>query len=103
MWDAAAGDHGFDAECPDEAAVFVVVVAAVAEQAVGPVAWPSDEAGDGGIFFSRGISWVTSLRLPPVRETASGMPWPSTMRWCLLPGRARSTGLGPLSGPVERP
>ncbi len=53
MWEAAAGDHGFDARCPDEAAVFVVVVvvvvvvAAVAEEAVGSVAWPSDQAGDG--------------------------------------------------------
>ncbi len=46
MWDAAAGDHGFDAQGPDETPVFVVVVAAVAEQAVGSVAWPSDQAGD---------------------------------------------------------
>ena len=46
---------------------------------------------------------MTSLRLPPVSETASGMPWPSTTRWCLLPGLARSTGLGPLLGPAERP
>ena len=53
-----------------------------------------------GILSSRGSSWVTSLRFPPVSDTASGMPWPSTMRWCLLPGRARSTGLGPLWGPV---
>ncbi len=36
-------------------------------------------------------------------ETASGMPCPSTRTWCLLPGRARSTGLGPLWGRVERP
>lgn len=39
-----------------------------------------------------------SLRLPPVSDTASGMPCPSTRTWCLLPGRARSTGLGPLLG-----
>lgn len=44
-----------------------------------------------------------SLRFPPVRDTASGMPWPSTRMWCLLPGRARSTGLGPLLGRAERP
>lgn len=53
-----------------------------------------------GILSSRGGSWVTSLRLPPVSDTASGMPYPSTMRWCLLPGRARPTVLGPLLGPV---
>ncbi len=46
MWDAAAGDHGFDAGRPDETAVFVVVVTSVAEEAVGSVAWPSDQAGD---------------------------------------------------------
>ncbi len=39
-------------------------------------------------------------RFPPVGDTASGMPCPSTMRWCLLPGRARSSGLGPLWGPA---
>ncbi len=61
------------------------------------------QAATGGVFLSRGISWVTSLRFPPVGETGSGMPWPSTMRWCLVPGRARSTGLGPLLGPVGRP
>ncbi len=42
---------------------------------------------------------MTSLRFPPVSDTASGMPWVSVMTWCLLPGRARSTGLGPLFGP----
>lgn len=45
---------------------------------------------------SRGRSWVTSLRTPPVSDTASGMPWLSVRTWCLLPGRARSTWLGPL-------
>jgi hypothetical protein len=48
VWGAAAGDHWFDAQRPDQAAVFVVVVAAVSEEAVGSVAWPSDQAGDGG-------------------------------------------------------
>ncbi|KUH38597.1 hypothetical protein ATE80_12015 [Streptomyces kanasensis] len=52
--DAAAGDHRFDAQCPDETAVFVVVVAAVAEQAVGSVAWASDHAGDGRDLLQQG-------------------------------------------------
>ncbi len=52
MWEAAAGDRGFDARCPDEEAVFVVVVAAVAEEAVGSVAWPS--GGDGRGLLQRG-------------------------------------------------
>lgn len=45
---------------------------------------------------TNGSSCVTSLRLAPVRMTASGMPCPSVMRWCLEPGRARSVGFGPV-------
>lgn len=54
VWDAAAGDHRFDAGRPDQAAVFVVVVAAVAEQAVGSFAWPSGQAGDGRDLLQQG-------------------------------------------------
>src|SRR5215813_14806647 len=49
------------------------------------------------------MSWVTSLRLPPVSDTASGMPCASVIRWCLEPGRARSTGLGPVLGRPSPP
>jgi len=49
------------------------------------------------------MSWVMSLRWPPVSETASGMPCASVIRWCLEPGRARSTGLGPVLAAFERP
>ena len=45
---------------------------------------------------TNGSNCVTSLRLAPVRMTASGMPWASVMRWCLEPGRARSVGFGPV-------
>ncbi len=103
VWDAAAGDHRFDALRPDETAVFVVVVAAVGQQRVRSSPGSSDQAGDGRDLGEQGSSWVTSLRFPPVSDTASGMPCPSTRTWCLLPGRARSTGLGPLLGRVERP
>ena len=30
---------------------------------------------------------------------ANGMPLASVITWCLLPGLARSTGLGPVSSP----
>ena len=40
----AAGDLGFDPALPELAAVLVVVVAAVAGQPVGAVAWPADLA-----------------------------------------------------------
>ena len=32
----------------------------------------------GGIESTRGSSWVTSLRFPPVRVACTGMPWAST-------------------------
>lgn len=75
VWDSTAGDHRFDAQGPDQAAVLVVVVAAVAEQGVRPSAGSSDESRDRWDLREQGYrSWVTSLRFPPVRDTASGMP-----------------------------
>lgn len=44
-----------------------------------------------------------SLTLPPVRLNVVGMPPPSVITWCLEPGRARSTGLGPLLGRAAPP
>jgi hypothetical protein len=99
---APSRDHGADPALPEHAAVLVVVVAAVGQQCIRAPAPPADPARDSGNLSSSGLSWVTSLRFPPVSDTASGTPCPSTMRWCLLPGRARSTGLGPLLGPVGR-
>ncbi|MBB5816920.1 hypothetical protein HNR72_008042 [Streptomyces collinus] len=75
-----------------------MVVAPVREERVRSASGPADDAGHGGTLSISGRSWVTSLRFPPVSDTASGMPWPSVRTWCLLPGRARSTGLGPLLG-----
>lgn len=51
-------------------------------------------------------SWVTSCLLPLVRESTSGVPWQSTMRWGLLPGRrgrpAKVRCQPPLEGPDVR-
>ena len=57
----------------------------------------------GGIALISGISWVMSLRLPPVSDTASGIPCPSVITWCFEPGLARPTGLGPVSGRPSPP
>ena len=46
MFDAASGDHGFDAARPQQAPVLVVVVAAVSEDQVGLLAGPAVLAGD---------------------------------------------------------
>ena len=43
----ATGDDGFDAALPEESSVFVVVVAAVGEQAVGAASGPADPAAHG--------------------------------------------------------
>jgi hypothetical protein len=71
---AAFGDERSDASLPEQTPVLVVVVAAVGQQRIQPPAWTADPAGDGGTLSSRDSSWVTSLRLPPVRDTESGMP-----------------------------
>ena len=47
MFGLAAGDHGFDAAFPDEAAVLVVVVAAVGEQRLGSSSRSTDASADG--------------------------------------------------------
>ena len=100
----AAGDLGFDAASAELAAVFVVVVAAVGDDPVGPPAGPADacraRAAPGRAARS---SCVMSLRLPPVSVQASGIPFASTRRWCLEPGRPRSTGLGPVAEPPFSP
>lgn len=44
--DAAAGDQWLDAPGPEQSSVLVVVVAAVGEDEVGLLAWPSELAGD---------------------------------------------------------
>ena len=97
----AAGDHRFDAALPDQAAVLVVVVAAVGEHASGRRRGPAERGrGPVGRRSSSGISWVTSLRLPPVSVQASGMPPPSVRA-----GGAWSRGGPgrPGSGPSARP
>ena len=43
----AAGDDRLDASLPDEAAVLVVVVAAVGDQRSGSASWPADPAAHG--------------------------------------------------------
>src|SRR3954465_10835557 len=40
-----------------------------------------------------------SLTLAAVTDEASGRPLASVIRWCLVPGLDRSTGLGPVSSP----
>ena len=97
---AAAGDDRGDAQGADLDPVAVVVVAPVGVDPVGSLGRAARGPQIFGIASSRGRSWVTSLRLPPVRGTASGMPAASVIRWCLDPLRPRSTGLGPTWSPL---
>lgn len=102
VFSATSCEQWLHAERADEAAVLVVVVAAVTEHDVGAAPRSATLAPQtGGTAWSSGMSWVTSLRLPPVRVTASGMPVASVIRWCLLPVLPRSTGLRPVLGPLS--
>lgn len=100
---AASGDDGQDPAGPELVAVDVVVVAAVGEDRLGVRRGRPGLPRTGGTASSRGRSWVTSLRLPLVRMTASEVPLPSVIRWCLEPARPRSTGDGPVWSPLLTP
>ena len=101
---AAAGDQRLMPRSPDQAAVLVVVVAAVGEQHVRAAARPADACrGLAARPSSSGMSWVTSLRLPPVKVTASGMPRGIGEQVVLAARPARSTGLRPVLGPLLTP
>jgi hypothetical protein len=65
--DSAAGDARGDAPGAQVAAVDVMVVAAVGEQLPRPKAGRPRRRRIGGTASTSGISWVMSLRLPPVR------------------------------------
>lgn len=77
---------------------------------VGVVASPSRDSGrrrrwpgrpaTGGMPPTRARVWVTSLTFAAVVMTFSGVPRPSQTRWRLLPVFRRSTGDGPVSGPL---
>lgn len=69
---AVAGDLGTDALGVEELAVFVMVVAAVGLHGPGAPAGRPGLPRIGRIASIKGSSWVTSLRLPPVRVTAKG-------------------------------
>ena len=95
-----ARDHGFDTAAPDEAAVLVVVVAAVGDQGLRPSPWPADSAADGRHPVEQLHELGDVVAVAAGERPASGIPPPSTSRWCLLPRRPRSTGLGPVFAPL---
>ena len=71
---AAARDDWGDPGGPDLLAVFVVVIAAVRVNLVRALTGRPRRPRTGGMASIGGMSWVTSLRLPPVSEIASGIP-----------------------------
>ncbi len=100
---AASGDQRLHVEGADEAAVLVVVVAAVTEHDVRAAPGRPRVPRTGGTTSSSGMSWETSLRLPPVRVTVRGMPVASVIRWCSLSALPRPTGLRSVLGPPLAP
>jgi hypothetical protein len=95
----AAGDDRLDPLLPHLTAVTVVIVGAVGVQRPGPSAGLADLAADRWDGLDQWSELRMSLRLPLVRLTASGMPFPSVIRVVLGAGlasvdRARA-GFGP--------
>jgi hypothetical protein len=76
----AAGDDRLDAAGPQLAAVLVVVIAAVGDQAVGALAWPAGLAADRADTVDPRQQLGESFRLPPVSVAARGIPEGSTIR-----------------------
>jgi hypothetical protein len=94
--DPLLGQDRLDAEFPQPLAVWLGVVGQIPLQGVGLLPGVADLARhrrDGR------ANWLTSLPLAAVTELASGIPPASVIRWCLLPGLDRSTGLGPVASP----
>lgn len=60
--------------------------------------WPGRPA-TGGTPSTRARVCVMSLTFAAVVMTLSGVPFPSQIRWCLLPVLRRSTGDGPVAAP----
>lgn len=87
---ASAGDERLHAEVPDQAAVLVVVVAAVAEHGVGPAPEPAALAANGRQCLKQWNELGDVIAVPAGQGAASGIPLASVIRWCLLPGRSRS-------------
>ena len=88
---------------PGHPAVLVMVIAPVGIQRLRAPAGRPRRPRTGGMPRSSGMSCVTSWRVPPVRDRATGMPWPSAITWCLEPVFPRSTGLGPDWAALQRP
>lgn len=93
---SAACDLRSNTDSVQGLAIFVLVVAAIGlhDDGLRQRLPPLDTMG--GTALISGSNWVTSLRLAPVRISASGMPCASVMRRCLEPGRAGSVGMDPV-------
>ncbi len=78
------------------------VVSSVGVQPIGAASRTPGLPRTGGIASTKGISCPTSAALAPVNVVASGMPPPSVITWCLLPGFERSVGFGPVFSPPPR-
>ena len=99
MLGLAASDDRRDSALADEPAVLVVVVAAVADHLVGPLAWPADEPGDSGDAVEQRDQLrdvVAVAARERVRERDAGRV---DEEWCVDPALPLSTGLGPVSEP----
>ena len=98
--DPAARDPRSDAPGAQLSAVDVVVVAAVGEQLPRLASWPAAPATDRRDGVEQRDELGDVVAVAAGEADGEGMPPASQIRWCLEPGRARSTGEGPTWSPL---
>src|SRR3954471_24434931 len=91
----AATDHGLDSSRPEQAALLVVVVAAVSDHPVGSAAGPAREAGDGRYAVEQRQQLSDVVAVAAGQRPGQRRSVRTVRRWCLEPARPLSTGLGP--------
>jgi hypothetical protein len=89
-----------DAAGADQAAVLVVVVAAVGVEPARPAPGLADRAADRWDDVEQRDQLGDVVAVAAGQRDRERVPVASVIRWCLEPGLRRSTGLGPVWSPL---
>ena len=101
VWRVAFGDERSDAAGAELVSVGSGVVAAVGEENLRSASGSSALAPDGRDRVEEREELGDVGTVGGGQEAGSGIPHASVITWCLLPARARSTGLGPVLSPPK--
>jgi hypothetical protein len=94
--DAAPGDPGNDPSFSQRLTAERMVVALVGVQLLRPAARPARlPVVHGWDRVDGRLQQLAIVAVGPDSTAASGVPFPSTTRWCFVPCLPRSVGLGP--------